>query len=61
MPLKVIGNIFKVIMSSGLRISVQGSGGKVYKYCSYQNSAEQDVAVGLQVKKETGFFFFFMK
>lgn len=47
MPLKVIGNIFKVIMSSGLSISVQGSGGKVHKYFSYQNSAEEDMAVGL--------------
>lgn len=28
MPLKVIGNIFKVIMSSGLSISVQGSEGR---------------------------------
>lgn len=35
MPLKVIGNIFKVIMSLGLSISVQGSGGKVYKYFPY--------------------------
>lgn len=47
MPLKVIGKIFKVLMSSGLSISVQGSGGEVYKYFSYQNSAEQDMAVGL--------------
>lgn len=35
MPLKVIGNIFKVIMSSGLSISVQGSREEVYKYFSY--------------------------
>lgn len=35
MPLKVIGNIFKVLMSSGLSISVQGSGKKVYKYFPY--------------------------
>lgn len=35
MPLKVIRNIFKVIMSSGLSISVQGSGGKGYKYFPY--------------------------
>lgn len=35
MPLKVIGNIFKVIMSSGLSISEQGAGGKVCKYFSY--------------------------
>lgn len=27
MPLKVIGNIFKVIMSSGLSVSVRGSEG----------------------------------
>lgn len=47
MPLKVIGNIFKVIMSSGLSISVQGSGGEVFKYFSYCSSAEQDLAVGL--------------
>lgn len=46
MPLKVIGNIFKVIMSSGLSVSVRGSEGNVYKYFSYWNSAEQDMAVG---------------
>lgn len=46
MPLKVIGNIFKVLMSSGLSISAQASGKKVYKYFPYWDSVEQDVAVG---------------
>jgi len=35
MPLKVIGNIFKVIMSLEISASAQGSVGKAYKYFSY--------------------------
>lgn len=54
-PLKVIGNIFKVIMSSGLSISAQGSGGNVYRYSPCWDSwARHDC--GLINKEGKSFF-----